>query len=94
MRLHKIRVEKISLFHLKSITFDFYLYCSKSSSLTCALRCIISAYYINPGTTLGGDLSEIFAFSAPLGLGNLETRSDFAFKFQKIFTLACLEFIK
>ena len=44
---------------------------------------------MGPGTTLGGDVSEIFAFSAPLHLGNLEKRSDFAFKLQEIFTLAC-----
>ena len=47
MCLHKIRVEKISLFHIKKSAFnDLAITCNVSSS-TCALRRIISAYYIN-----------------------------------------------
>ena len=45
MRLHKIRVEKISLFHLKKCAT---ITCNVPSHLVaCALRCIISAYCIN-----------------------------------------------
>ena len=62
MCLHKIRVEKISLFHIKkSAVNDFWLLpvmfqvslvhflaiTCNVSSLTCALRRIISAYCIN-----------------------------------------------
>ena len=47
MCLHKIRVEKISLFHIKkSAVNDLAITCN-GSSLTCALRRIISAYCIN-----------------------------------------------
>ena len=51
MRLHKIWVEKISLFRLKKCACQLLLTitCSVSSSTssTCALRCIISVYCIN-----------------------------------------------
>ena len=45
MRLHKIQVEKISLFRLKNCAVN-YFYVSSSASSTCALRCIISVYCI------------------------------------------------
>ena len=51
IRLHKVRVGKISLFHLKNCAVNFFLtiICnvSRRTSLACALRCIISANYIN-----------------------------------------------
>ena len=46
--LHKIPVEKISLFHLKKVCCQLLLTItcnvSRSTSMTCALRCIRSAY--------------------------------------------------
>ena len=51
MRSHKIRVGKISLFHLKKFAVNFFLTItcnvSRPTSLACALRCIISANCIN-----------------------------------------------
>ena len=46
MRLHKIRVEKLSSFFLnKYAVHDCYA--SGSSSVTCSLRCIIPTYSIH-----------------------------------------------
>ena len=51
MRLHIIRVGKISLFLLKKCAVNFFLTItcnvSRPTTLACALRCIISANCIN-----------------------------------------------
>ena len=52
MRLHLIRVEKISSFLLNKyavMTFDYYMYllCFKFNQLTYSLKCIIPAYCIH-----------------------------------------------
>ena len=48
MRLHKVRVEKISPFLLNKYSIrDFRLLPVHVTSLTCSLRCIISAYCIH-----------------------------------------------
>ena len=50
MRLHKIRVEKISLVRLKKCAVNYFWLLPvmfEFNQFTCALRCIISVYCIN-----------------------------------------------